>query len=74
MREMTGGKRPQPRYPTLGEALGMQDEDILSYESEPMKDAADLYMEALIAWQENGADPALMPDPAKFVPDLAESF
>lgn len=71
LKETTGGKRPQPKYPTLGEALGMQDDDIMSLESQEMGDAGDAYMKALVHWQEFGGE---YPDPAKFVPDMGSMF
>lgn len=66
LREMTPGKRPQPKYPTLGEALGMEDADILNLESEEMESAADAYIRALVLARETGAPD---PDPENFVPD-----
>lgn len=71
MREMTSGKRPQPKYPTLGEALGMQDDEIMGLTSSEMEEAGSSYIKALVHWQEHGGD---MPDPAQFIPDLAESI
>ena len=66
MREMTEGKRPKPKYLTLGEALGIQDEELAYLDSEAMQDAGDAYNQALINAMMHGLP---LPDAADFVPD-----
>lgn len=63
MRETTGGKRPKPKYRTMGEVLGYDEEEMYSLDSEEVGSLADQYMADYILALERGEEP---PDPEKY--------
>lgn len=63
MRETTGGKRPKPKYSTMGEVLGFAEEEMYDMNSEDMQALSDQYLVDFIAAMEKGEEP---PDPEKY--------